>query len=82
MTRFGSRAAIPQIGDDSPPDVDRKGQPFLPTALAPHNDLSATPVDVTQLQGRELASAQAKSSEHGQDGEIAATHRGTAVTAG
>jgi hypothetical protein len=47
LSAFAGRPATQKVGDDGRADVDRQRQAFAPITLAPHNDPSAAPVDVS-----------------------------------
>ena len=59
------RAIVAQVGGERLTHLDRQREPIPAACLAPHRDLPAPPVDVTQLQGRDLPGAKpSRASRH------------------
>jgi len=52
---FAGRTAALQVGCDGTPDIDWQWKALAPVALATHTELSASPVDIVQVQGGDLA---------------------------
>src|SRR5438094_922157 len=70
-----------EIGRQRLTDVHRQWKPFLSTALAADDDLSAAPVDVIELDRRHFTRAQPETSEQHEHG-IGAPSGGGASVAG
>ena len=70
-------AAAPalQVGGERPADVDGQRQPVAPAALADHDQLPGTPIDVLERQRRDLAGAQSQPHQQRQDRVVAAADR-------
>ena len=76
-------AAALQVGGQRLADVDGNRQPVAPAALADHDQLTGTPIDVLKGQGRDLAGAQqSQPRHHRQDRVVASADPRAAIAAG
>ena len=73
--------AILQPAGDRLAGVLRQRQPVLPAGLAVHGELPGPPVDVAQAQRGDLAGAQPEPRQDGQDREVPAPGRASAIAA-
>jgi len=78
---FGARgAAMAQIGSHRFPDVGGRREALGAVALAVHDDLARSPIDMVELKCRDFARPQPETDERGQDRHIPATSTCLAVT--
>ena len=75
--RLAVGPAIGQICHDRFPDIAGHREPIDPVALAPHRDLTGTPIQVAEPQVGGLGAAQSQPHQHDQDRVVTPTdHRG------
>ena len=62
--------------------VCRQGHALGPVSLAVHDDLSNTPLQVVEAQGRHFGGAQAETDQRGDDRKVAESSKGPAIADG
>jgi hypothetical protein len=75
-------AASAEIGGYRRSDVGRQWQTLLGVPLAPHDDLSSSPLDVIEAEGRDFGGSQPEAGEQHQDGVVAPADRAAPIAAG
>ncbi len=76
-----ARPAASQPSSDRLARLDRERQALDLRALAPHDELSSSPVDVVEAKAGDLTGAKAQATQQRQDGEVAPSERGSPVAA-
>jgi hypothetical protein len=79
----GMIRAVPpgQVADQGLTDLGGQRQPVVPPSLAADDELAGPPIEIGQLQARDLDGAQAKPRDQNRDREVAEADFAVAVTA-
>src|SRR5712692_10106360 len=75
-------AASAEIGGYRRSDVGWQWQALLGVSLATHDDLSSSPLDVIEAEGRDFCGSQPEAGEQHQNGIVAAAYRAAPIAAG
>ena len=68
-----------QISSNRLPNIARQRQPRIRMAFAMEDELTRSPIDVVEVECRDLTTTKSESRQQNQDGEVTATHVGPAV---